>query len=586
MCGIVGRYNFNNNKVEECDIEKMLNSIIHRGPDDSGIWIKNNVGLGHRLLKIQDLSEKSAQPYKYQNLIMAFNGEIYNYEELKRELEQKGKQFDTVGDTEVLIKCFKEYGIKKTLNKLEGCFAIALYDIEKEKLYLIRDRFGIKPLHYYKDKNCIYFASEIKAILENREIEREYNKENIIISLACKLWMHPKWTMFKRIYNIEPGCFMEITKNSIKQERYYEISYESLILNESDVIKKFDEEFRDSIKKKLISKVPIAAFLSGGIDSSLLCKIAQDNLEKQLNTYTICYEYDNDLDLIHAEELAKKESFNQNNVLITEDYYTIENIDKVIYAVEEILIDKVYLPVYFNYKAAKDDGFTVVLNGQGSDEVWLGYIFNWNIFNFTEETDNIEKLINEYYMPNIIFKDKFNIKFENTIKSTLRKYLKDTLERYSKNNNSDKLNEYSIMSIKTILHDLLLQEDKLAMAHSVESRVPFVDNHRLVELSMGIPGELKIKDGREKYILRQYGKNLLPESIVQRKKYAFPEPPNVYNKKLRELCKENWEKIKKSKIINEIIDEQYLQDINMFTDKELWWLLVYWRFDYIFKMEV
>ena len=142
------------------------------------------------------------------------------------------------------------------------------------------------------------------------------------------------------------------------------------------------------------------------------------------------------------------------------------------------------------------------------------------------------------------------------------------------------------MSIKTILHDLLLQEDKLAMAHSVESRVPFVDNHRLVELSMGIPGELKIKDGREKYILRQYGKNLLPESIVQRKKYAFPEPPNVYNKKLRELCKENWEKIKKSKIINEIIDEQYLQDINMFTDKELWWLLVYWRFDYIFKMEV
>ena len=402
--------------------------------------------------------------------------------------------------------------------------------------------------------------------MENREIEREYNKENIIISLACKLWMHPKWTMFKRIYNIEPGCFMEITKNSIKQERYYEISYESLILNESDVIKKFDEEFRDSIKKKLISKVPIAAFLSGGIDSSLLCKIAQDNLEKQLNTYTICYEYDNDLDLIHAEELAKKESFNQNNVLITEDYYTIENIDKVIYAVEEILIDKVYLPVYFNYKAAKDDGFTVVLNGQGSDEVWLGYIFNWNIFNFTEETDNIEKLINEYYMPNIIFKDKFNIKFENTIKSTLRKYLKDTLERYSKNNNSDKLNEYSIMSIKTILHDLLLQEDKLAMAHSVESRVPFVDNHRLVELSMGIPGELKIKDGREKYILRQYGKNLLPESIVQRKKYAFPEPPNVYNKKLRELCKENWEKIIIKKMEIQIILQ--ILSINLITLKK------------------
>lgn len=292
------------------------------------------------------------------------------------------------------------------------------------------------------------------------------------------------------------------------------------------------------------------------------------------------------MDLIHAEELAQKENFKQNNILITEDYYTIENIDKVIHSVEEILIDKVYLPVYFNYKAAKDDGFTVVLNGQGSDEVWLGYIFNWNIFNYTKETDSIEKLINEYYMPNIIFKDKFSVEFKDKIKDTLREYLADTLTKYSKANDNDKLNEYSIMSIKTILHDLLLQEDKLAMAHSVESRVPFVDNHRLVELSMKIPGKLKIKDGREKYILRQYGKDLLPESIIKRRKYAFPEPPNVYDKKIRKICEEHWNDITKSAIVNEMIDKQYLKGAEMFTDRELWWILVYWRFENIFKMEV
>lgn len=585
MCGIVGKYNFNQDKVKVSDIENMLNTIIHRGPDNGDLWVKKNVGLGHRLLKIQDLSEDSFQPFQYENFVMTYNGEIYNFKELKKELEKEKIVFKTIGDTEVLIKCFKHWGVDTTLKKIEGCYAIGLYDNDTEKLYLIRDRFGIKPLHYYKDENKLLFASEIKAILSNKKIKREYNDENVIVSLACRLWMHPKWTMFKDIYNVEPGHYLEICDDNIKDIEYYKIDYENKIKDEKEAIDKFGIEFKNSVKKKLISKVPIAAFLSGGIDSSLLCKTVKDLNINQLNTYTICYENDNDLDLIHAKELAKKEDFNQHNILITDDYYTIENIDKVIYAVEEILIDKVYLPVYYNYKSAKEDGFTVVLNGQGSDEVWLGYIFNWNIFNFTNENDNIEKLINDYYLPNIIFKGKFNKEIENRIKNTLKIYLKDTLEKYEKNNNDDKLNDYSIMSINTILHDLLLQEDKLAMAHSVESRVPFVDNHRLVELSMSMSGNLKIKDGREKYILREYGKDLLPESIIKRRKYAFPEPPNVYDEKLRKLCENNWDKIKNCKIVKHIIDTEYLDNIDLFTDRELWWLLVYWRFENVFKME-
>lgn len=584
MCGIVGKYDFKK-IVQKKEIENMLNLIVHRGPDYGKVWVKDNIGLGHRLLKIQDLSEKSFQPYKYENFIMSYNGEIYNYQELREILESKNIKFESSGDTEVLIKCFKYFGIPKTLNRIEGCFAIALYDLERKILYLIRDRLGIKPLHYYKDKNGIVFSSEIKAILQNAGIKRKYNVENIVISLACRLWMHPKWTMFKNIYNVEPGTYLKIEKNEIKEVRYYDFNYSNKINDENEAIQKFGDEFEKSVKKKLISKVPIAAFLSGGIDSSLVCKIAQNNMQENLNTYTICYEKDNDLDLIHANELAQKEKFNQHNILIKQEDYTIENIDNVIYAVEEILIDKVYLPVYFNYREAKNDGFTVVLNGQGSDEVWLGYIFNWNIFNYTHKTDDLNKLIEEYYLPNIIFKDKLNAKFKENIMQTLKKYLKDTLEVYSKKENDDKLNDYSIMSLKTILHDLLLQEDKLAMAHSVESRVPFVDDHKLVELSMQMPGNLKIKDGREKYILRQYGKDKLPKSIIQRKKYAFPEPPNVYDAMIKKLCQENWQEISKCKILNEIIDKRFWKDINLFSNRELWWLLVYWRFDNVFKME-
>ena len=584
MCGIVGKYKFKGN-IESQDIKNMLNSITHRGPDYGDIWLKDNIGLGHRLLKIQDLSQKSFQPYKYGKYVMSYNGEIYNYQIIREQLEKENIFFESSGDTEVLIKCFEEYGVNRTLNMIEGCFAIALYDTVDDILYLIRDRVGIKPLHYYINNEGIIFASEIKAILQNKEVRKNYNLENIIISLACRLWMHPKWTMFNNIFNVEPGTYLKIEKDNVKEIKYYDLKYTNELNDEKIAIQEFGNEFEKTIKSKLISKVPIAAFLSGGIDSSLVCKIAQDKIKNSLNTYTICYEKDDDQDLIHAKELAEKENFKQHNILIKQEDYTIKNIDEVIYAVEEILIDKVYLPVYFNYREEKKDGFTVVLNGQGSDEVWLGYIFNWNIFNYTKETDNVEKLIESYYMPNMIFKGKFKKDFNENIKNTLKKYLKDTLEKYSKNENDDKLNDYSIMSIKTILHDLLLQEDKLAMAHSVESRVPFVDDHKLIELSMKMPSKLKIKDGREKYILRKFGEDKLPESIIKRRKYAFPEPPDIYDNKIKKICIENWNSISECKILNRIIDNKYWENIDNFSNRELWWLLVYWRFESVFKME-
>ena len=180
MCGIVGKYKFKGN-IESQDIKNMLNSITHRGPDYGDIWLKDNIGLGHRLLKIQDLSQKSFQPYKYGKYVMSYNGEIYNYQIIREQLEKENIFFESSGDTEVLIKCFEEYGVNRTLNMIEGCFAIALYDTVDDILYLIRDRVGIKPLHYYINNEGIIFASEIKAILQNKEVRKNYNLENIII---------------------------------------------------------------------------------------------------------------------------------------------------------------------------------------------------------------------------------------------------------------------------------------------------------------------------------------------------------------------------------------------------------------------
>lgn len=583
MCGIVGKVNLNNKIVENDEIQKMIDVIRHRGPDGNGIYINENIGFGHVLLKIQDLSNCSVQPYKYDNLVMAFNGEIYNYKELKIELENKGYTFDTNGDTEVLIKYIHCFGIDETLKNIEGCYAICLLDNNNKDVYIIRDRFGIKPLYYTRNNEKLIFASEIKSIIQDESVERKFDIETVLISLNCKLWMDPKKTLFQNIYMLEPGNYIKINSNyKIEVKKYYELKFKDEYKDPKKLVEDFSKEFTKSVKKKLISKVPVAAFLSGGLDSSLVCKILNDSMKQKLNTYTIHYDFDNDLDLNYANQLKREEGFEQHNILITEKMYNIENIDKVTYSVEEILIDKVYIPMYFNYKAAKDDGYTVVVSGQGSDEVWLGYVFTWKIFQYINQNIDKATLINDYYIKNMVFKESINKKLKKSIVKTLERYLDSNLDL----NRDDIINSYADMSMKTILHDLLMQEDKIAMANSIESRVPFIDNHHIVELAYNASSNIKLYDGREKYIVRSFAKGKINNEIIEREKYPFPEPPSAYNNRIKQLCIENWEKIKKSKIINIIIDADKLDDVDNFTPTEQWTMLVYWRFEQVFEMSV
>ena len=581
MCGIVGIINKNNVNVKNIEINKMNNAIKHRGPDGQGIYLNDNVGFGHVLLKIQDVTSKSSQPFCYKNLVLTYNGEIYNFEELKEKLISIGYKFDTVGDTEVLIKMIDCFGLDETLKQIEGCYAFSIYNIITKETYIVRDRLGIKPLYYYSDSNRFVFSSEIKGILECDNIPRIFNLEQVLISINCRLWLDPVNTFFKNIFSLKPGHYIKISQNIVKDYEYYSFNFSNEYNDSNMLIKDFEKEFLSSVKKKLISKVPVAAFLSGGLDSSIVCKLLNDYSNKPLNTYTICYDFDNDLDLNHANLLANNEKFNNHNILITEDMYNIKNIDKVTYGVEEILIDKVYIPMYFNYKAAKDDGFTVVISGQGSDEVWLGYIFTWKIYQYINEKYNYDTIINEYYKNNMIFKNKINVKFDNKIDKVLKKYLDNNFKI-----NDDEINSFGDLSLKTILHDLLIQEDKIAMMNSVESRVPFVDNHKIVELAYKSSSTLKLEDGREKYIVRMFSKGKIPNSIVDREKYPFPEPPKIYNEIITKICNKHWEEIKNSKIIKLLIKKDLLNKVDNFTELEQWWLLVYWRFEKVFNMEV
>lgn len=581
MCGIAGIYNYKN-KARKKDINNMMEVIKHRGPDGSGMYIENHYGVGHRLLKIQDVSDNSRQPYEYKNLVLAFNGEVYNYEEIKKELMEKGYEFNTVGDTEVLIKMLDCYGLDETLKKIDGCYAISIYNKDTEELCLVRDRFGIKPLYYYKDDDRVVFCSEIKGILECDNIPRKFNLDKVLETLNCRLWLSSETTLFEGIYAIKPGTYLTINKDGVKQTEYYSLKFDYKYNNPDDVIKDFGKAFEESVRKKLISKVPVGAFLSGGLDSSIVCKLLKDYSKETLSTYTICYDFDNDLDKNHAAIIANNEGFNNHNITITEDMYNIENIDVVTYGVEEILIDKVYIPMYFNYKAAKKDGYTVVISGQGSDEAWLGYIFIWKIFTYLNDKYDKDIIINDCYINNMMFKGKINKKYDKELYRVMSKYL-DQNWVFDK---SDEMNSFGDLSLKTILHDLLIQEDKIAMMSSVESRVPFVDSHKIVEIAYNTPSKLKLFDGREKYIVRKYSEGKIDDSIVKREKYPFPEPPKIYNRKVTSLCKANWDEMRKSKILNLIIDEEKFKNIDNFTEQEQWWMLIYWRFEKVFNMEV
>ena len=554
MCGITGW--FSNHKNLDKDVFKIAtDALTHRGPEASGCFFnqQNTLALGHRRLKIIDLSDASAQPF-YSNCgryVIVFNGEIYNYKQIAQQLELTLK---SSGDTEVIIEAFAKIGTN-VFELLNGIFAFAIYDLQEEKIHLCRDRIGIKPLYYYFDGNQFVFASEIKAIKKMKDINLEIDTSSFSEFLHIGFVSEPN-TAFKHIYKFPSGNYLSLdirnlhSNTSLHFTEFWNLSKNILpntYDNEADVEKKLEELLINSIESQLVSDVPLGTFLSGGIDSSLITAIASKIKKDKIKTFSIGYQNSKFDESKYAEKVAKELGTEHYAYKMTElDLETI--LHEIIDSYDEPFSDSSAFPTMLVSKYAKNH-VTVSLSGDGGDELFMGYgMHQW--------ATRLENPIIRNLRKPIYFGSQFlNFKFKragwllnydnhkNIISHIFsqEQYLfsEKDLKHFlvDENINFDRINKQSTISrnllanekqtfwdIKYYLKDdLLVKVDRATMLYSLESRVPLLDNN-IVDYAINIDARLKHKGGESKYILKKILYKYLPKELFDRPKWGFAMP--------------------------------------------------------------
>lgn len=539
MCGLAGIISFNNAKISKGLIKKMTDSLIHRGPDGEGFWINSDekVALGHRRLAIIDLSENANQPMvcrKTGNVIV-FNGEIYNYLELRNELKLKGYSFYTNSDTEVLLAL---YDLKKEncLCDLNGMFAFAIWDVKEQKLFCARDRFGEKPFYYYIDQNQFVFASEMKAIW-SYGIKKEL-KQNALENYVCdgKLEYEDGVIFFKHIRAIPPACYLKINLHDKKTEikRYYTINIENdnRKLNFNDAKNLFYEMMENSVKLRLRSDVAVGSSFSGGIDSSSIVYLVNklEGYKKKIYTFSARFKnFEKDEGYYIKKFIDQYPSVINYSIWPNETNF-LEETKKLVYHQEEPFGSASIFAQWCVMRLAKEHGVIVLLDGQGADEILGGY-----------------KSCVNYFMREMIFKNYFLYLKEIFLYNSRQSYPEWKIERYEKNEtirmklgrwkilmtrNHNKIPynfNYHLREITTHDNDLvtlLRYADRNSMAFSREIRLPFLD-FKLVDFLFNLPSHFKFKNGWTKYILRKSFEDKLPDEIVWRKTKIGYEPPQA-----------------------------------------------------------
>jgi len=572
MCGITGIYSNKKTSNLEQRIIVMNDSIVHRGPDAGSFFIDKNIALGHRRLSIIDTSERANQPMQSKSKIwnLVFNGEIYNFNEIKDELSCV---FSTSSDTEVILAAVEEKGVQWFLKKANGMFAIALYNSETEKLYLIRDRLGIKPLFYFNDGEKIVFSSEIKGILSSGLVKAIFNKLAVDEYLGNR-YVRAPYTFFENIYQLQAGAYIEINNSLIvKEHKYWDIPEKFNTdedFDEDKLAKSFEQEITKSIKYRLISDVPLGTYLSGGLDSSLITAITAKSKNEILNTYTIGFSELNEFK--YSRMIAKQYDTSHHEILMKKQDY-IDNWERLIGFKDAPLGVPNEIPLAVMSKKLKEK-ITVVLSGEGADELMGGYgrIFR-TPFDFENEDHNLsfyEYFIDKYEYVSREMRDKF---------ITTSKEYRNEFDHKIKSEFSTKTNEENIFRFfhKYHVKGLLQRVDMTTMQTSVEARVPFLD-HNLIEFVYAkIPYNLKLKWKSEKaknearkissqeysenldtpkYLLRKIAFNHLPEEIINRKKVGFPVPLTKWFDNLEKMAKAlllDAEWLKKD-ILNELLN--------------------------------
>jgi asparagine synthase (glutamine-hydrolysing) len=589
MCGVAGYLNLSSKhfSLDIAHLEHMQKALQHRGPDGYRLWtsVQHQIALVHRRLSILDLSEAGFQPMfdKEKTVAVCCNGEIYNYLYLKKELEELGYTFYSSSDTEVIVYAYKEWGIE-CINKFEGMFAIVIFDIKQELLYLVRDRIGIKPLYFSLQSDILSFASEIKALWPLPWIERNINQQALYHYLTFMVTPAPM-TLYKGIYKLPAGHYLKVDahKNVTFHEWYnplkpnYAIDYHAL-KNESSCIKYIRTLLKKAVEKRLLSDVPFGAFLSGGIDSSFIVAYMAEFTDN-LKTFNVSFADGPEFsEIAWARKIARQFGTDHHEIIISEKE-AFEFFEKMVYHQDEPLADCVCIPLYYVSKLLKDAGVTVALVGEGSDEQFCGYSSYAKYIDFyntywkhsqkfipafakkgvyhiashlfpkrLNELDVLRNWANNrplFWSGATVFTEKAK---ESVFRSPISPFIdhdpiiesiypgfNQQFDSYSVVNyhlsqfkklkpDGDFLDSMIYLELKHRLPELLLARvDKMTMATSVEARVPFLDP-TLVEFSFHIPSAWKYKKGITKYILKKAAEGILPHDVIYRKKVGFAAP--------------------------------------------------------------
>jgi asparagine synthase (glutamine-hydrolysing) len=563
MCGITGIVHFNRDRaISPAVLKKMCDSIYHRGPDDEGLYIHKNVGLGFRRLSIIDLST-GHQPMSNQNdsIYIVFNGEIYNYLEQRKKLKQKGYAFKTTTDTEVILHLYEEYGVD-CLQYLRGMFAFAIWDSNIQQFFCARDRFGIKPFYYYADRDKFVFGSEIKAILKSNDIDKTISMDALDSYFAFG-YITSDLSIYKNIRKLQPAHYLLLSlkdKPIFQIKRYWEINFDpDYSKSENRWKEEIEECLSETVKLHMISDVPLGAFLSGGIDSSSVVAMMARNSTRPVKTFSIGFKEQKFNELQYAREIANKYGCEHHEQILEPE--SIGLLPKLVSAYDEPFADPSAIPTYYVSKLARQF-VTVALSGDGGDELFAGYNsytrFNnlyTKLYNFKSPFlnklvwGNVHKLIPKKVrgkgLSHLLSQDKkYQFAFMSWQKEERQKlmlphgsaidYL-NASENYKVNilksgNIKDHITSMQYLDLKTyMVDDILTKVDRASMMNSLEVRVPLLD-HKLAELTFKIPSDLKLKESEQKYILKKTMVPFLPKNVLDHEKQGFSVPISVWFK--------------------------------------------------------
>lgn len=563
MCGINGiaLHPRLGRQADEKRLVQMRDILHHRGPDDGGVHVDRNVGLGHRRLSIVDVAH-GAQPMfnDDRTLAIVYNGEVYNHGDLRDRLTEFGHRFNNRSDTETILHMYQEYG-RDCVEYLRGMFAFAIWDKSKQELFIARDRLGVKPLYYvHNDDGSFFFASEIKALLAARAVRPEVNFDALPDQFANHGTSGDE-TLFRGVKRLLPGHTLVWKDGRIDIREFWDLSFEPKHQPRTDAeyIDEWEDLFRQSVRMRLMADVPLGMFLSGGIDSSAIAAVMSSMVDEPIKTFSVGFREREANELDYARLVAQTFGTDHHEITITPDQF-FEALPNLVWHEDEPIGFIASVPLYFVSKLAAEH-VKVVLTGEGADETLAGYGRYAKTLKLLEygaryesvtptflrqavrggvatlpssmsRTLNRTFLSRESDIENLFF-DNFGVfprsmqlqLFSRTVKENIT-----DLNPYSRQNAwidrsdaEDALDKLLYADTKTYLHELLMKQDQMSMAASIESRVPFLD-HKLVEFTARMPREMKLRGGTTKWILRKAMKGMLPDEILERPKMGFPVP--------------------------------------------------------------